>query len=411
MSAAKKDSVGIGPGDYPTPLVPRLSLAERDRRWSRVRALMARDNLDVIITLTNSSSWDAGNSNGRYLSSIGGNCAQISVVFPLDGPVTAITGPVPTPAFWHKYQDWVDDVRTGFFHPTPTIIERLIELGHDRSRIGIAGLAGVARVPDGLVSHNAYRALEERLPDATLVNATFLMDEARFVKSDEEIAMLRASVALVEGAFDILEREAHAGVPECVVYGRMAGWLLEQGAEPSALLLWAAGNPLPPAVGTMASRRPLGQDDLIMIELDAKWGGYLGHGAITTWVGEPDDVAHEMARLQLQATNRCLAAMRPGVALGTLAAVCAEVTGGTPYECKPIVHGRGLGNDAPVLVFHARDDRTARWTFEANSTFIVKPVIATPDGSRKLMWGDTVVVTETGARRLGSRPTPLVGSA
>src|SRR5687767_5961589 len=102
-ASAKIDSVGIGPGTYPDPVVPRLSLAERDLRWARVRALMERDKLDVLITLTNSSSWDAGNSNGRYLTSIGGNCAQISVVFPLDGPVTAVTGPVPTPAFWHKY--------------------------------------------------------------------------------------------------------------------------------------------------------------------------------------------------------------------------------------------------------------------------------------------------------------------
>jgi hypothetical protein len=63
-----------------------------------------------------------------------------------------------------------------------------------------------------------------------------------------------------------------------------------------------------------------------------------------------------------------------------------------------------------VLVFHARDERTARWRLEENAVFIVKPVVASPDGARKLMWGDTVVVTATGARRLGARPAPLVPS-
>src|SRR5436309_1043794 len=121
MTSRQSDPVGIGPGDYPEPLLPRLSLAERDRRWARVRALMAREGLDALITLTNSASWDHGNSNGRYLSSIGGNCAQASVVFPADGSVTVFTGPVPTPAFWLKRQDWVDDIRTGFFHATPVI--------------------------------------------------------------------------------------------------------------------------------------------------------------------------------------------------------------------------------------------------------------------------------------------------
>ena len=407
-TAKESDSVGIGPGDYPRPRLPRLSLRERDRRWARVRELMAREGLDAVITLTNSSAWDHGHSNGRYLSSVGGNCAQVSVVFPFAGPVTVFTGPVPTPAFWLKRQDWVDDIRTGFFNATPAIVDRLRELGLERGRIGIAGLAGVARAPDGLVPYGAYRTLEHGLPQATLVNATFLMDEARFVKGAEEVAMLRRSIACVEGAFEMLAREARPGVPECVVYGRMAGRLLEQGCEPNSLFLWTAGRPVPPAVSTLPSQRPLGRNDIIMIELDAKWGGYLGHGAITHWIGKTDGVDRAMAELQYQAFNRCLAAMRPGVEMASLVEICREAAIGTGFECKPIVHGRGLGNDAPVLVFHARDERTARWRLEKNSAFIVKPVVATADGARKVMWGDTVVVTATGAKRLGSRPPPLV---
>jgi Xaa-Pro aminopeptidase len=364
--------------------------------------------LDALIVITNSSSWDHGNSNGRYLTCIGGNCAQISVVFPFEGPVTAITGPVPTPAFWLKRQNWVDDIHSNFFHATPAIIERLRELKLDRGRLGLVGLAGVARAPDGLVPHNAYETLARELPNATLINATFLMDEARFVKSNEEIAMFRRSVAMLEGAFDVLEREAKAGSTECAVYGRVAGWLIEQGCEPGALFLWTAGNPLPPAVSTLPSLRPLKANDAIMVELDAKWGGYLGHGAITTWVGKADSCAQEMAALQYRAFNLCLAAMRPGAEFGALVDVCAEAAAGTDFTCKPIIHGRGLGNDHPVLVMQARDERTARWRLETNSVFIVKPVVATPDGSRKVMWGDTVVVGRAGARRLGSRLPPLV---
>ena len=57
-----------------------------------------------------------------------------------------------------------------------------------------------------------------------------------------------------------------------------AGWsaaLLESGSEPTSLLLWTAGDPLPPAVGSLASGRPLGANDVISVEVDAKWGGYL----------------------------------------------------------------------------------------------------------------------------------------
>lgn len=392
-------------GGYPPPDVPRLSRDERDRRWARVRTLMERDELDVILALHNSATWDQANANGRYLSSIGGNCSWVSVVFPREGEVTAVTGPVPTPAFWLSFQDWVEDVRTAFFHATPTVVERLGELGLERGRIGIAGLSGVAREPDGLVSHGAYRMLTEALPHAELVNATDLMYEARFVKSDEEIAMLEQAVALVEGAFDVLEREARPGVPECVVYARMVASMLERGSEPTTLLMWTAGNPLPPAVATFASRRPLGPDDVVLVEADAKWAGYLGHGATTAWVGAPDATTKQMAELQLEATRHCWDALRPGRALGELVDVCEELAADTPYECRPVLHSRGLGLDAPVLVGHARDERTAKWLVEENAAFVVKPLVT--DGTRKVMWGDTVVVTPDGARRLGKRPPPL----
>src|SRR5206468_11312478 len=128
-----------------------------DRRWARVRALMERDDVDVIVALNHSGSWDQGNGNGRYLSSIGGNCACVSVVFPRAGDVVAVTGPVPAPDYWLAFQDWVEDVRSGFFSSTRVVIERLRELGLERGRIGVAGLAGAPREPDGLVAVGAYR--------------------------------------------------------------------------------------------------------------------------------------------------------------------------------------------------------------------------------------------------------------
>ena len=67
------------------------------------------------------------------------------------------------------------------------------------------------------------------------------------------------------------------------------------------------------------------------------------------WVGEADATAREMAALQYEATLRCLAAMRPGTEMKALVDVCAEAAAGTPFQCKPIIHSRGLGADAPVV--------------------------------------------------------------
>ncbi|MBB4633393.1 M24 family metallopeptidase [Sphingosinicella soli] len=391
-------------GSYPPPLLPKMSIAERDRRWARVRSLMRRDGIDLILALNNSSSWDQGNGNGRYLSSVGGNCASVSVVFPLTGDVTAITGPVPAPSFWLQAQNWVTDIRTAFFNATPDVIARIGELGLKRTRIGIAGLEGVAREPDGLVSQGAMAMLRDKLPRAEFVNATALMYEARVVKSEEEISLLTKAARMVETAFDVLVREGRPGVPESIIYARMLASLIEQGSEPSSLLLLAAGNPLPPFVGTLPSLRPLEKDDAVLVEVDAKWCGYLGHGAMTHWASGPDAIAREMAELQYEATRQCWAAMKPGNKLADLVGVCAKAAAGTPYICSPIAHSRGLGLDAPVLVNRPRDEWTANWVIEENSVFVVKPTLATADGRRKIMWGDTVVVRTGGAERLGQRP-------
>jgi Xaa-Pro dipeptidase len=393
---------------YPRPDVPRLSRVERDRRWSRVRELMTRDGIDVLLAFNNSSSWDQGNGNGRYLSSVGGNCASVSVVFPRVGDVTVFAGPVPAPAYWLQFQDWVSDVRTAFFSATPAIIDHINELSLAAGTIGIAGLSGVAREPDGLVSTGVHTALLERLPRARLVNATALLYEARVVKSEEEIGMLRHAVTLAEAALDVLVTEAKAGISECTVYGRMVGHLIEQGSEPGSLLLMAVGDPLPPFVGTLPSKRRLATSDKILVEVDGKWCGYLGHVAMTHTVGSPDSIDLDMARVQYELTNACCKAMRPGQKLSDLISVCDRMTADTGFICSPVVHSRGLGLDAPVLVNRARDEWTANWVIERDSVFVVKPTVTSSDGRRKVMWGDTVVVRDSGAERLGTRQPPLI---
>ena len=69
---------------------PRFSIAERDRRWVAVRALMRAQNLDVIVTPQNSGHSADYQANTRYLTHCGGREPDLASVFPLEGKVTAI---------------------------------------------------------------------------------------------------------------------------------------------------------------------------------------------------------------------------------------------------------------------------------------------------------------------------------
>src|SRR5206468_26946 len=94
-------------GLYP---YPRFSLAERDRRWSSLRKLMAADNIDAIVTPQNTGHSMDFQSNTRWLTHCGGGGdADIAAVFPIEGDVTIVaTSAKPR---WPTVQNWVSDVR------------------------------------------------------------------------------------------------------------------------------------------------------------------------------------------------------------------------------------------------------------------------------------------------------------
>ncbi|HEY7060300.1 MAG TPA: hypothetical protein VII06_02390 [Chloroflexota bacterium] len=126
-------------------LIPIFDIAERDRRWARVRAAMAQAGLDCLVGFPNSGHWDQFQAAVRYLTQIGGNTTEAAVVFPLDGTVTAyVRGPNEV-AWWGSQSAWIPDLRATGRSWAPGVVARLRELGLARGRIGICGLDGSPR--------------------------------------------------------------------------------------------------------------------------------------------------------------------------------------------------------------------------------------------------------------------------
>ena len=389
--------------------VPRFSQAERDKRWARVRRFMASERLDAIMVPPNTGLWDTFQANARYLTGIGGNCAQVAAIFPLEGEVTAVTSPDVDLRYWRERQDWVQDIRpvtTGWGY-AGTAVERLRELGLSKARIGVTGLAGNTRFPEGITSLGIYDRLRQALPEAELVNATLMMERARYVKSDEELSFMRKADALVEGAIAVLEREVRPGVPENVAYARMLASIVEGGGELPSMILWSAGWPQPPSNQYMPSARPFFTGDMICMEAEARWGGYIAQVTQPLFVGKAPAEYHAMFALQQEALAACYEQLRPGRCVGDVVETAAAFAW-RDYQCRLIMHARGLGDDSPMAVFSARDETMRSWPIEVGATFIVKPVVKSHDGAKRVYWGDTVAVTDSGVERLGTRRPELI---
>src|SRR6185295_16103673 len=155
--------------------LPKFSAPERERRWGRVRELMRATGLDAIVGFPNQSHWDQFQADIRYLTHVGGHQTEVATIFPLEGEVTAFVRGGNEVEWWSVAQDWVTDLRPTRRSWGEPVIERLRELKLDHSRIGVSGLSGLLRAPEGTVVSGMLEKLKAAFSGARFENATELL--------------------------------------------------------------------------------------------------------------------------------------------------------------------------------------------------------------------------------------------
>jgi Xaa-Pro aminopeptidase len=394
---------------------PRFSLAERDRRWKTVRDRMAQERLDVIVTPQNTGHSTDFQANTRYLTHCGGGGdSDIAAVFPLEGEVTAIA--TTAAARWPTVQDWTRDVREARRNYGKVIVERLKELNVERGRIGITGLGEVegTRTPEGTILHGTWKQIREAFPQAELVDATTILAEVRYVKSPEEIDALTRSMEIVELGYQAEIAAARPGVKDWDVWAATQYALMRNGSEMPVHCNWISGKN-PRRTLTRPSMRVLERGDLIINEVEASWIGYRAQGVQPVFVEAADPVHRELIKVQRDVFNRVMENLKPGITVKELAeltrktgAAAAPASGpAAGARAELTMHGRGAGDDGPIITSNARSPRQLSVQLRENMVFICKPSAISSDGSSLSTWGDSVVVTARGGRRLGKRPHDL----
>src|ERR687891_1439557 len=252
-------------------LVPQLSLQERDRRYQKVRDEMARRNIACLLLPANTGRWEQLQADSRYLTSIGGFATEVFTVFPLEGEVTAYI--FNRAAWWKQAQKWVSDVRDGRNRWGQNEIERIDELGLQKGTIGISGLAGLFRAPEGIIPYSSVKSIQDTFPQAKIINATEMMQEIRAVKSAEEVSMLERSAAITEKTIEAMIENANPGVSEKELYGAMVHVMLANGGELPTLFFLSAGPGISNSSFVPTDYR-IQKGDRLINEIEAKYIGY-----------------------------------------------------------------------------------------------------------------------------------------
>jgi Xaa-Pro aminopeptidase len=389
-----------------------FSLGERDRRWAKIRKLMARDGIDAIVCLPCTNSHDRGQADARYLTQLGENSDETTVAFPIEGPVTA----------WHSRggvwpsSNWFADIRSGLRGTGGATIAAWIE-DNPRYRNGTIAIAGMdssvlahIRSAEGELNWRSVEILKQTCPKARFVSATPVLGQARWQKSAEEIEFIRKGTEVAELTLDAVRKHAHAGVRERHVFAQMMFANADAGGSFTPMFGWASG-PLGKTWHRLEqpSFRSFAPGDVLNLEIEGRWGGYISQIDQTTIMGlaKADLVAAH--QLSIEAFDRVMDRLKPGItmreliAAGTIAGMNGRATTGLG------LHGRGTGDDGPLLVAaRPEPDEVLDLRVDEGCSFVVKPSTILDGVADYCKWGDAVVVTTKGAERLGTRPKELI---
>lgn len=389
--------------------LPRLSKAERDRRWSMTREQMRARGIDCLVLWGWPAMWDFTTANARYLCPIGGNAENNTLIFPLVGEPTSFVFMPTFVEYWKRAQDWVSDVRSRRGSWSDTVVARLKEMGLERATIGMDGVAGPLD-PDGWLPYSVFESLKASLPNVRFADLGDLLETTRSIKSDEEIALLEKASALGDKMLQACRDRARPGVRESEVYGHMMEVMLADGGEEPTLFLWACDRHPLPHPFRLPTTRPMEPRDVIICEIHPKIGGYFTHVERTFCLGEPDK---ELQRIY----EGCVAAFRRGMELfgpgKSIVAAMNEVKRVIDDAglgiCETGIHGHGLASlEYPRYRFHAlKADQAALATigdqFKSGMVFAFNIDLFDPkwhDGQTGAVFADTVVITDEGARSL-----------
>jgi Xaa-Pro aminopeptidase len=400
---------------------PVLSLAERDRRWARVRSLMRERGFDGLLV--------AGfRSREMYETYISDDYNEGCVIFPLEGDPVVITWAHlrVMRARWSQERGtrlWVDDYRVAT--SGTAVAEVLREKGLAQSSLGVVGLSSQAPTEIyGAIPANFWMELTAALPTARWEDISEEFSHLMLVKSDEELAQVRYAARAAEAACRVLVEVAVPGIGEEVVFAEATKEMLRHGIglRYPTIVMNSGPHTLswgPPRWTTSGEApRILRRGDLLQMELMPLCGNQEVQVQATVALDPLDDTNLKCERVARASYEAGIKALKPGMTFADLVAAMEEpLKSAGCWGYTPLVHSLGphflMGRtqvnqeqanlDVPHVGASAARQRQA--VLEPGMVFAFEPNACL--GNHRVNIGGTVIVTTTGCEELNHIPTSV----
>jgi Xaa-Pro aminopeptidase len=295
---------------------------------------------------------------------------------------------------------WIEQVETVPIMEASGLIAGTVEavIAPAIERLG----AGSATIGLDELAYGQVEALAHSLPNARLADGDGLMQSARAVKSDLELAVMQEACAIAEAVTESAIAAVKPGVREYDVVADAMHTLYRLGGEMAHLAtpFVASGEHMSPP-NRFSSDKLIREGDLVFIDIGAMWNGYYADMGRTVICGEPSRRQQEIFTAVHHALAAATQAMRPGNTNDDVAAAVraegAERGFGESFLSLFIGHGIGVGANEPPYVGEALPGAETV-ELRPGMTMAIEPLIWVPDvpGGGGVRLEDTIVVAEDG---------------
>jgi Xaa-Pro dipeptidase len=243
-------------------------------------------------------------------------------------------------------------------------------------------------------------AVRSHLPDLELVDGDTVMQEARWVKTDLEVAVIEEACAIGDSVTQRALDETRAGRRELDVAADAMQTLFQLGGEMAHVItpFVASGEHMSPP-HRLATDKIIRNQDLCFIDIGAMWNGYFADIGRTTIVGRPTKPQQKIYTAVYEGLMAGLAEMRPGKTNQDCADAIISKIGEHGLDehlfSLFIGHGIGMGANEPPYIGETLPGATT-YEFQPNMVFAVEPLVWVPGvrGGGGVRIEDMVLITE-----------------
>ena len=382
---------------------PALSLAERDRRHRAIRAAMREKRIDGLIVTGTDLLYLSGGVPGEEFGFLAADeDKEIDVVI-----AWRWLSDIPAQVLIDS-QEWVKNVRSG--RDASPLADIIQEQKLDSGTIGCAGP----------ISYRDQTNLMKALPDATFVDASEILNNARTLKSAEEIALIDRANKIFDVAVRHVHERARPGMlgREIIQIGQNAMW--DEGADlDSAFSINFGPEPAQnPALADICLNQPIREGDIGTLTSYARYHYYSGHSDQEIIFGEPKqrhvDMFEGVKKVRAEVLKHVRAGATQREVIDAYESTCVDV-GYLPSRHSQI-HQYGMNvPEFPGPAFRLPDAKGGKglagggnFTLQTGMIYSIAPTLVDETSGEALLGGTSLVVTDDGYQELGARDVELL---